>query len=704
MKPALLIRVFARLFSAICSQDSRMKHFWTTLGRRSHPSVLPLVGKMSGGIGAKHFNLTRRTRGSSRSQAWLPALLLSLLIAVNVHAAIPPAEKLLPVDTLLVLCVPDAAAMATTLKRSPQNQFWNDPAMKPFRDKFMTKWKEEFLEPLERDLGVKLADYTSLLQGQLVFAISQNGWQGAGAAQPATLLLLDAKSRSDQLKTNLTTLRKKWSDAGKAVRLEKIRDVEFAMVTLSSNDLPATIKRFFPQKQEIQELGREPEKPSAERNELIIGQYESLLILGTALPPVENVVAHLTGGNAPALADEPAYERDRLALLRETGGYLWCNAQRFLDVIAKLPRPEPNPQAPTPMPLPDFHKLFEGLGFGGLKTLAFTFREQTAGTTTELFIGVPETTRKGLFKLLTPEAKESGPPPFVPADAVKFQRWRLDGQKTLATLEKTLGEALPQFLSTWNFLIQSGEIAVRESNPDYDLRKNLFGNLGDDLIRYEKPPRGKSPTELASPPSLFAIGSPNADALCRALAGVLVIRSAEALTPKTREFLGRRIYSISIPATGQSGPKTLSYTASGGYVAFSTDAPILEEFIRSAESPARPLKETAGFADAVERVGGPGTGMFSYENQAESMRATFERFKNAPNSADRGPAADALPLASALPFASPEKSFRDWMDFSLLPEFDKVARYFHMTVWAGSASTEGISFKFFTPTPPASKP
>ena len=39
--------------------------------------------------------------------------------------------------------------------------------MKPFHDKFMAKWNEEFVAPLERDLGVKLSDFTDLPQGQL---------------------------------------------------------------------------------------------------------------------------------------------------------------------------------------------------------------------------------------------------------------------------------------------------------------------------------------------------------------------------------------------------------------------------------------------------------------------------------------------------------------------------------------------------------
>ena len=622
-------------------------------------------------------------------------------LASQAVAAIPPAEKLLPADTLLVFSVPDCEKLGGILERTPQNRLWNDPAMKPFRDACLVKWKSDLIEPLERDLGVKLADYTALLRGQLTLAITQDGWTGQSEAETGNLLLLDARDKSDQLKTNLTELRKKWTDAGKAVRTEKLRDVEFSVVTLSSNDVPPTIKRFFPQKQVVQELGREPEEPSTKPNELVVGQFESLLIVASSLRTVESVVAHLTGGSAPALADEAAFESDRLKFFRESAAFGWCNAKRYFDVVAQIPPTEPNPQAPTPLVLPDFRRVCDSLGLLGLKTLAFNFREQPDGALLELFIGAPDATRKGLFSLLTLEGKESGPPAFVPADAVKFQRCRLDGKKFVATLEKMLGDISPQYLSTWNFLIQTGEAGVRQSNPDYDLRKSVFGNLGDDLIAYEKAPRGSSPAELAAPPSLLAIGSPDAEALCRALAGVLVIRTGDALSPKTREFLGRKIYSVRLPGPGEG--QTLSYTAGNGYVAFSTDALMVEEFIRSVESPARPLKETAGLAEAAERVGGLGTGLFCYENQVDSARLRFELSRKAPETAGAKTGSDN-PYLNALPFAGPEKSFRELMDFTLLPEFAKVSKYFHFGVWAANSNVEGINFKFFSPTPPGARP
>src|SRR5260221_1191990 len=116
----------------------------------------------------------------------------ALTFTATLHAAIPPAENLLPADTLFVLTAPDCKVRRTAMNQSPQWMLWNDPAMKPFHDKFMGKWNEAFVGPLERDLGVKIADFTDLPQGQFTLAVTQNGWDAVGDQEPGLILLLDA--------------------------------------------------------------------------------------------------------------------------------------------------------------------------------------------------------------------------------------------------------------------------------------------------------------------------------------------------------------------------------------------------------------------------------------------------------------------------------------------------------------------------------
>jgi hypothetical protein len=271
-------------------------------------------------------------------------------------------------------------------------------------------------------------------------------------------------------------------------------------------------------------------------------------------------------------------------------------------------------------------------------------------------------------------------------------------------MEKMLGEISPQAVGVWNFFISTGDAAGKEKDPGFDLRKNLFGNLGDDIVSYSKAPRGSTPQELSSPPSLVLIGSPNAEKMAASLKGLLAIVSPNA-EPKEREFLGKKIYTVPLvrtPIGTSTAAKSLSYAASGGYMGISPDTAILEEYLRSAETPPKPLRELPGLTEAAQKVGGQATGTFNYENQVERMRTVFQLLK-----AGAGKSTNDIgvldPLTGSIPFAGPEKTMRDWLDFSLLPEFDKISKYFHFTVSSGITTPDGITYKYFAPAPPKLK-
>jgi len=207
-----------------------------------------------------------KTKLPSFNQGWtsgiFPVVLVALLtLATSLRAAIPPVENLLPADTLFLLDTPDSSALRAASHQSPQWLFWNDPAMKPFHDKFVAKWNEEFVTPLEHDLGVKMGDFATLLQGQFAIALTQNGWNGSNDVDPGLLLLLDAGNKSGLLKTNLAGLRQKWVQAGKPLQTETLHGISFSVVTLSSNNVPAVLAKLFPTAQPVQELGKE-NKPS----------------------------------------------------------------------------------------------------------------------------------------------------------------------------------------------------------------------------------------------------------------------------------------------------------------------------------------------------------------------------------------------------------------------------------------------------------
>src|SRR5579859_4549518 len=112
------------------------------------------------------------------------SLAFFIFVALTASAVIPPVEKILPDDTLFLITTPDFAKMRELYRTSPQAQFWNDPAMKSFKENFISKLQDNLLQPLERDLGVHFADYTNLLQGQITLAMTQNDWPAKDGQQP----------------------------------------------------------------------------------------------------------------------------------------------------------------------------------------------------------------------------------------------------------------------------------------------------------------------------------------------------------------------------------------------------------------------------------------------------------------------------------------------------------------------------------------
>ncbi len=621
-----------------------------------------------------------------KKQSLFVAALFALALVST--AQVPSAEKLLPNDTLVLVSVPDVTKFCGVLKDSPQTQLWNDPSMKAFKDKFMTKFKADMVAPLEKELGIKFSDYKDLAQGQFTFAVTQNGWQGTTNPAPGWILLMDTKDKSASLKTNLATVKKKWIDSGKQLKTEKLRDIEFTTLITSTDDIAKLFEAVFPKKE-----GAEPKAPGR-KLEILVGQSGSLLVVGNSANVIEKVLVHQTGGLAPSLMEEAAYESHHNAMFRDAPFYVWLNVKPFVQVFTKMAgdKPSDNPLAPQP------DKIVSATGIGGLNTAAFSYRNAPEGSTMQLSLGIPEAQRSGIFKILVADNKEASPPVFIPADVTKFVRWRLNLPKAWNGLEAMLTDISPAVGGAFGLIFES---AGKDKDPNYDLKKELLGNLGDDFINYQKKPATTSLEELNSPPSIFLLGSPAPEKLAGALKIGMSLLSP---TPfKEREFLGRKIYTMPPSPLLASNPKTadrtLNFSASGGYVALSTSLPTLEEYLRSSDTKAKALSETVGFGEAAEKVGGMGSGLFGFNNNVEQMRASLSVLK----SEDR-----TLSDLIKTPTASErtpedEKKINDWADFSLLPPFDSISKYFHYSVYGGNFNASGFTMKFFHPTPPQLK-
>lgn len=610
------------------------------------------------------------------------------------NAAVPRPEQLLPSDTLFVVSIPDWATAVSAFDRSSIGRLWRDIAFKPARDKLMERFSESVTDPLEKELGVALSEYSELLRGQVTFAVTQ-GIAGENS-QPGVMLLIDTQDASERLRMLLGQLKQKWVESGRQLKSERIRDVEFSTLIVRGRDVSGLLGQAF-QESGSRELSKNGGAAAGDEFEITIGQSETLLLIANSTKAMERILIRQSGGLITPLAEQPEFQIARSEPFRAASGFGWINFAPVYEKLASQASLSGGGAAANNPLAPRLDKILAATGLDGLKSIAFRLNSAEDGFLAELFLGVPRSGREGIFKALVAEAKDSSPPPFVPANALKFSRWRLDGRKAWDTFESMLTSVSPEF----GALVQMGmATAGKDKDPNFDLRRNFLGNLGDDFIVYEKAPRSATLEELNAGPALFLVGSPNPEELARAVKAASSLLPIPASDSKTdeREFLGRKVYSIplpSMPSVSGATPvrRSFSFAAASGYLVLSTDVAMLEEFIRGENSGGKRLRETNGLGEAAQRVDGMAGGFFGYENQRENLRVTLETLKN-----DMARIEQMFALGSG--GRSGSKSISDWIDLSLLPPFETISKYFHFIVYSGGTTSQGLTWKLFAPAPP----
>jgi len=219
------------------------------------------------------------------------------------------------------------------------------------------------------------------------------------------------------------------------------------------------------------------------------------LIAASDPKAIEKTLILQSGGSIPALGEQAPFNADYQARLRSALVYGWLQFKPIGDALNRAASESGRKDAGGDSAL-NWSKILAASGLTDLKTVAVTLNETPDGSIGEFYLGVPAASRAGLFKIFVAETKDATPPPFISADAVQYQRWRLDIPKAWAALEicscKSLRKWLVASSSSWTR-------PARTKDSNFDLKRELIGNLGDDIISYQRKPRGNTFADLNSP-------------------------------------------------------------------------------------------------------------------------------------------------------------------------------------------------------------
>jgi hypothetical protein len=430
--------------------------------------------------------------------------------------------------------------------------------------------------------------------------------------------------------------------------------------------------------------------------EVWMGRSETLFVMGTERATIEQVLTRQQGAGSAgsSLGELGVFRQDFEGGLRGSHGYGWVNLQPILSYVRQLAQ-EQEAGGEGAFALFQPTKIMAAMGLNGLRSLGFGAQLAEDGSQFEFLIGLPESERTGLVRLLIPEAKPAGPPAFVPADVARFQRMRLNLPRAWSSLEEVAYTVLPTARGIVDMMLFS---VGKDQDPNFDLRRELFGNLGDDLIVMERAPSEQTLAAVGSPPTVILLGSPAPDRVAVALKALAGLLPPPLNQLQEREVAGRRFYELHLPQPDPSEPSVpmLGFVGGTEYLAFSTERDLLEEFAagKSGTAGGR-LNDLPGLSEAAARVGGMSNGLFGYENDQLTAQTMLEALRN-----ESGLIEQMLrmsPLGAQL--EEDGRTLRDWVDFSQLPSFDRVKQHFDFSVYGVAVRPEGVSYRVFTPKP-----
>jgi len=628
----------------------------------------------------------------------------ALTLAFQCQSAEIPHEKIVPADTLLFVTIPDYDKAVNLGKNSPGGMFINDPSMEAFVKKFSSKWRSDVVEPLEKELGIKFSDYSGIVKGQVSFCLSLlTGNEPSAMPEVAITLMIESRDGKDNLTKALQDIKQKYTKGGGEIKNAKVGNTAYDIFVVNSESIDRIINKVFPDPTEGWESLEGPkQKPKNKKYEISVCQIDSLLLLSTKQTVIEKLIANASGNPVDSLANYENFKNRFQKKTDTTAFFAWLRADQLTSMLkaaAEAPKGETSPF--------NLSKILNTTGIFAIKDFSMLVNIQPDGSETEIFGRLPKNELTGFLKALVPQQKDSTPPSFIPANAASFARYRLDMQQAWMQIENALNQIDPKILNVVNLMLQT---AGKAKDPNFDWRKNILGNFGDDIIVFTRIPEKVTFENFNRNPRLVLIGSKNPDELGAA------IRFLSALSPKPPEIkekniAGKKVYywqspqqNIEIPGAPQQPNPVERYTyiaSVANYTVFANDQKILEDFLNFSEAKANPLKNIPGFNEALNKAGNPNSGLVLFANDRENMRLQFTVLKNEPDiiAAFIG----ITPIGMRLGLAEDSKLFKEWIDPNLLPDFEKVAKYFNFTLSSLTINDDGILLKSVTPNSPELK-
>jgi len=618
------------------------------------------------------------------------AFMLLCVPALVSAIELPKTAKLVPPETILLVDINNFNQLRAQFEKTNFYQLYKDPAMAPFIDNFKTKWREKKQES-EREFVRTIGDAGVLPQGRVAIALVFD--EKLQDVNEPILVVAQWGDKIDKVKELTNEIVRKAVEDGARRQTEDYRSVEIT-----------TIEK----------------KPPKALNYCFI---DDCLIASTSPNVLKFVIAQIRGAGSTTLADDRDYAATGKAVDPSNAGRIdfYVNIQQII-------------KTELAQDVTGSAKAFiDNMGLNNVTSFGGSVEPAggPGGSSFAKAILKIDGAKAGICKMLEIESGPLRMPRFIAASACSVSVVNLNITKAFDELANILTRFSPQMAAIMYMpILPPGP----QGEPALQLKADIVDHLGSQIILAQsidkpQPDRGaaRSADKQPSPvtQSVIAVAIDNRNALEKSLSLIHSKMIAPNNPDARRELLGHTIYSVDLsgffpgfgpnPMTpmqapaGSGTPKVplSAFTVTDTHLLFASQDAIEHAIRALGGSQAESIGSAKWFNKAKSNIPSA-VGIAGLQNNAvsgEYFWSTLQQTKK-PDDANGDDKQNQLSVGVSSGSLFPQIMFTqaaDMLDFSLLPEFEAVKKYFGLSTFYGISRPDGFFFEFKYLNPEASE-
>jgi hypothetical protein len=627
--------------------------------------------------------------------------------AVNV----PDAAKMVPDNTLLLVNVPSFSSLESQWKKTSYYKFYADPAMAGFVASLKSKWQARISKEND-EFGRFWQDVNSLPSGRLAIAMVAPQ-DTTKSTEPQVLLISQWGPAMAKVKAAIEKSAKKSVDEGAQrtkeafrgydiITIKKkeagVKEVEIKRTGSGSSSSMGTTRENFASDSDNESdnynsdnsadenTPAQPEKPK--ETSISYCFADDLLLASEDAETLKFALSHITGSTGKTLAETPDYTATMGIVGPVHDLDIYLNIRAMIDMATAEDK-----SGQTRVQLGNF-------GVDNVSSLAFSAAVGRTDGNPIAVKGIVKVNgaKRGILKMIEPISDTVQVPRFVEPSAVSVSMMNFSLSNIYDEIFKIASSINPGIGAMLGApIIPAGP----DGQGGVELKKDILSYIGPRIILAESLKKpftpGIDPTRY-----IFGFAVTDSKALERSLSQV---HARFITTPNSRrDFMGHTIYLLgAVPglpgmglgqmAAGIAKPKSplheeskLAFTVTDSYVILGSEAEV-EQALRNLSNKDSTQVSTLAWFNRAKTPVPAKVGVAAFADDRSSLECLWwivkDQLKTSSPSHQVGPGAMFF------------NSLHDIADFNLLPDYDKVKKYFGVSSSYMVSKPEGFYFEWF---------